>query len=94
MRLNREEFVRFTNAETGIPMSKINAAVDIFTDAVVNAIRSGNDVKLVGFGTFSTKQRAARVGLNPKTKERVNIPERLAVHFEPGSVLRGALGNR
>lgn len=93
MRLNRNEFVRFTNAETGMPMTQINSAIDIFTDSVIAAMTAGHSVKLVGFGTFKLKKRAARVGQNPKTKERVEIPERNMAVFEPGTDMKAAVMN-
>lgn len=89
--MNRDEFVRFTNAETGIPMTQISNAIDIFTRAVIGALKSGHDVKLIGFGTFKQKKRAARVGQNPKTKERIVIPERNMLIFEPGNNIRKAV---
>ena len=84
MRLNKSEFIKFTNTETGIPMAQINMAIDIFTNAVISAMAAGNDVKLVGFGTFKLKKRAARIGRNLKTNEAVNIPECIIPIFEPG----------
>lgn len=89
--MNRDEFVRFTNAETSIPMTQINSAIDIFTKAVIDAMAAGHNVKLVGFGTFKLKKRAARVGHNPNTKKRVEIPERNMPVFEPGSDMKNAV---
>ena len=91
MCLNRDEFVRFASAEKKIPMTQINTAIDIFTDAVIDAMAAGNDVKLVGFGTFHLKARAARTGRNPKTKEAVNIPARVVPFFEPGAEMKTAV---
>lgn len=91
--MNRNEFVRFTNAETGMPMTQINSAIDIFTKSVVAAMAAGHNVKLVGFGTFKLKKRAARVGQNPKTKERVEIPERNMPAFDPGEDMKTAVMN-
>lgn len=91
--MNRNEFVRFANSETGITMTQINSAIDIFTQSVIAAMSAGHDVKLVGFGTFKLKKRAARVGQNPKTKERVEIPERNMPVFEPGDNMKSAVMN-
>lgn len=94
MRLNRNEFVRFTNEKTNIPMTQINSAIDIFTSAVIGAMAAGHNVKLVGFGTFKLKKRASRMGRNLKTNERVEIPERNMPVFEPGNDMRAAtMGN-
>ena len=91
--MNRNEFVRFTNEETGIPMSQINKAIDIFTRSVIDAMSAGHNVKLVRFGAFILKKRAARVGQNPATKERVEIPERNMPVFEPGNDMKTAILN-
>lgn len=91
--MNRNEFVRFTNSETGMPMTQINGAIDIFTKSVVAAMGAGHNVKLVGFGTFKLKKRSARVGQNPKTRERVEIPERNMPVFEPGNDMKAAVMN-
>lgn len=93
--MNRNEFVRFTNAETGLPLAQINNAIDIVTKAVIRALENGNDVKLVGFGTFKRKKRAERVGRNPSTKEAVKIPERVIPYFDPGNDMKNAvMGNK
>lgn len=88
--MNRNEFVRFTNAETNIPLSQINSAIDIFTQAVIAAMSAGHDVKLVGFGTFKLKKRSSRVGRNPATGAEVKIPEMLRPVFEPGAAMKQA----
>lgn len=89
--MNREELIRTTNKETGIPLKRIDEAISIFTDAITAAVAAGNDVKLVGFGSFKVKQRKARRLTNPRTHEPMNVPAKNVVVFEPGVNMRSAV---
>lgn len=79
--------------ETG--MTKVNAEVAL--EAVLNIISdtlvSGDKVQIVGFGTFESKERAARVGRNPRANVPVNIPAKRVPVFKPGSTLKSAVAN-
>ena len=79
--------------ETG--MTKVNAEVAL--EAVLNIISdtlvSGDKVQIVGFGTFESKERAARVGRNPRANVPVHIPARRVPVFKPGTVLKAAVAN-
>lgn len=55
-----------------------------FIESVEETLERGEKVQLVGFGTFETRKRAARIGRNPKTKEEINIPESTVPVFKPG----------
>jgi len=63
-------------------------AVNAFIDAVKESLAKKEAVRLIGFGTFDVKKRAARKGRNPRTKEVINIPERYAPVFRAASNLR------
>jgi DNA-binding protein HU-beta len=65
----------------------INAALEI----IEGALAKGDSVQFVGFGTFEVKQRAAREGINPKTKETIKIPAKKAVTFKAGKKLKDSL---
>lgn len=71
-------------------MSKKDAeiAVDTVFGCVENALENQDDVRLVGFGTFSVKNRAERTGRNPATKEEILIPAKKAPAFKPGKELK------
>jgi len=56
-------------------------------DAIADELKSGGKVVLVGFGTFSVVERSARKGINPRTKETIDIPAKKVVKFKPGSEL-------
>ena len=66
-------------------------ALDAFTESVQEGLKKEGRVALVGFGTFTAKKRAARTGINPLTKESINIPAKVVASFKAGSKLKDAL---
>ena len=74
-------------------MSKTDArkALDAFITSVTNAMKAGEKVSLIGFGTFSVNERAARTGINPATKTTITIPAKKIVKFKPGAELADAV---
>ena len=74
-------------------LSKADAekALKAFTDAITDAMKAGEKVSLVGFGTFSVGDRAARQGQNPQTGEKINIPAAKVPKFKAGKALKDAI---
>ena len=74
-------------------LSKADAekALKAFTDAITDAMKAGEKVSLVGFGTFSVGDRAARVGQNPQTGAKINIPAAKVPKFKAGKALKDAI---
>ena len=74
-------------------MSKKDAekAVNAFVDTVEEALTGGDKVSLVGFGTFEVRSRAARKGLNPQTKEEIDIPASRVPAFKAGKALKDSV---
>jgi integration host factor subunit beta len=68
------------------------AAVKTILDAMSHALVSGHRIEIRGFGSFSITRRPPRMGRNPRTGEKVPIPERRVPHFKPGKALRQAIG--
>lgn len=66
-------------------------ALDAFTDSVTKSLKEGNSIMLIGFGTFKTSQRVARIGRNPRTGEPIKIPAIKVVRFLAGKKLKEAL---
>ncbi len=64
------------------------ASVDVILAAIADAMAQGRRVEIRGFGSFTVSENAARVGRNPKTGERVEIPGKRRAHFKPGKDLR------
>ena len=73
--MNKTELVAAVAAKAELSKKDAEAAVNAVFDSVKDALAEGDKVSLIGFGTFSVKTRAARTGLNPRTKETFEIPE-------------------
>ena len=82
-----------TNIATaaGIKKTEAEKALEAVTAGIKSALADGAKVTLVGFGTFSVTQRAARTGRNPRTKAPINIPASNSVKFKPGTALKSAV---
>ncbi|MGN0521137.1 MAG: HU family DNA-binding protein [Eubacterium sp.] len=89
--MNKSELVAAVAAKAELSKKDADAAVTAVFDAVKDALADGDKVALVGFGTFSVKTRAARTGLNPRTKETIEIPEAKVPAFKAGSALKEAV---
>ena len=75
-------------AETGITKKQAAAAIDAVVDAVKGALAEGDRVNLVGFGSFSVRERAAREGRNPRTGKKLKIKAKKVPVFKPGKELK------
>ncbi len=78
-------------AETGITKKQAGEVVDALFGAIKDALASGDKVSLIGFGTFSVKERAAREGRNPRTGKKIDIPKKKIPVFKPGKELKDAV---
>ena len=77
--------------ETGMTKKQAEAAVNSAVAAIKESLAKGEDVRLVGFGTFSVKKRKARTGRNPRTGKRLKIPAKNVPAFSPGKGLKEAV---
>jgi DNA-binding protein HU-beta len=91
--MTKQELVEAVANEANITKADALRAVNATFDVIAEALKNGQKVSLVGFGTFSTKERAAREGINPLTKEKISIPAKTAVSFKVGSKLKEAVNN-
>jgi DNA-binding protein HU-beta len=82
--MNKSELIEQVASEAGITRAQANAAMDAFRDAVTGALRQGDRVTLVGFGTFSVSERAARNGRNPQTGATIKIKATKVPKFKAG----------
>jgi len=89
--MNKEQLVERVAQQTGLSKKDANAALDAALDAITTALRRGEKVTLVGFGTFQVRERKAREGRNPQTGERIRIPARRVPAFTAGKELRTAV---
>lgn len=88
--MNKSELVD-SIAQSGLTKEQAAKAVNAFTESVQGALQRGDDVVLVGFGTFSVKERAARTGRNPKTGEEIQIAAGKVPSFKAGKGLKDSV---
>lgn len=86
--MNKSELVDSIAQSAGLTKEQAAKAVNAFTESVQGALQRGDDVVLVGFGTFSVKERASRMGRNPKTGEAIQIAASKVPSFKAGKVLK------
>lgn len=89
--MNKTDLIAAVAAKADLSKKDADAAVAAVFDAIKDALAEGDKVALVGFGTFSVKERAARTGLNPRTKETITIPASKVPAFKAGSALKDAV---
>ncbi len=82
--MNKAELITSMSEKSGLTKKDAEAAVKAFVESVQEALEGGDKVQLVGFGTFETRERAAREGRNPRTKETIQIPASKAPVFKAG----------
>lgn len=85
--MNKTDLINNTAAKAGLSKVDAKSAVDAALAAISEALIAGDKVSLVGFGTFSVVEKAARAGFNPLTKQTIDIPARKAVKFKAGAEL-------
>lgn len=89
--MNKAELIEAVSAQASIEKADAARAVDAVFDAITGALKSGDTVALVGFGTFNVKARAARAGRNPRTGETIEIAASKVPGFKAGKGLRDAV---
>lgn len=89
--MNKTELVAYLMEEAGLTKAQASAAVDAFIDGVTKALKEGAKVTLPGFGVFSIRERAARDGINPLTKEKIRIKASKNIGFKASKNLKDAL---
>ena len=89
--MNRNELVASVADKAGLSRSDANKAVDAVFEAITDCLKSGDEVRLVGFGTFGVAERKAGQGRNPRTGETIQIAASKQPKFRPGKGLKDAL---
>jgi len=87
----KKDLVDRIATDAGLTKKQAAAAVDSMLDTITSALRSGDTVLLTGFGKFEVRNRAARVGINPKTLEKINLPATKVPAFKAGKGLKVAV---
>ena len=89
--MNKNELVSAVADKAGLSKSDAGDAVDAVFDAITGALQSNDEVRLVGFGTFSVSRRAASTGRNPQTGQEILLEARKVLTFKPSLVLKNLL---
>ena len=85
--MNKTEFINAVSEKSGLSKVDAKIAVEAFVETVSGELKEGGKVALLGFGSFSVAEKAARKGVNPKTKQPIDIPARKSVKFKAGAEL-------
>ena len=89
--MNKTELVEAMAKKAGLTKKDAEAALKAFTETVTGALKKGDKVQLVGFGTFEVKKQAARTGHNPRTGEKLKIKASKAPKFKAGKAFKDAV---
>ena len=89
--MNKAELIEAVATESGLSKADAKRALEAFVSITTNALKAGDKVALVGFGSFSTSQRSERKGRNPQTGAEITIAAKKVVKFKAGAELAGSL---
>ena len=89
--MNKTELVAAVAEKTGASKKDSEKLVSAVFETITDALVAGEKVSMVGFGAFEIKERPARTGRNPRTKETIEIPASRAASFKPGKALKDAI---
>ncbi|WP_366654353.1 HU family DNA-binding protein [Fodinicurvata sp. EGI_FJ10296] len=89
--MNKQDLVSHVSEATGLSKADAGSAVDAVFDGITSALKGGDEVRLIGFGTFAVAERAATEGRNPRTGEKIAIPASRQPKFKAGKVLKDSL---
>ncbi|AWK87186.1 HU family DNA-binding protein [Azospirillum thermophilum] len=89
--MNKNDLVTHVADASGLSKADATKAVDAVFEGISDSLKKGDEVRLVGFGTFAVAERAASEGRNPRTGEKITIPASKLPKFKPGKTLKDAL---
>lgn len=89
--MNKTELIAAISEKAGLSKKDAEAALNAFIDSVKGALKKGDKVQLIGFGSFEVKERAARKGRNPQTKAEITIPASKVPAFKVGKAFKDAI---
>ena len=89
--MNKAELINAVAEKTGLSKKDSEKAINATFDTITLSMEAGEKVQLVGFGAFDIKERASRIGRNPKTKEEIEIPASRVPVFKAGKALKDAI---
>jgi DNA-binding protein HU-beta len=89
--VNKNDLISSVAADTGLSKADATKAVDAVFDSIEKSLKRGDEVRLVGFGTFSVQQRKASTGRNPRTGQTIQIPASKQPKFKAGKGLKDSV---
>ena len=89
--MNKTELIAAVAEKAGIAKKDAGAALDAMSESIIEALKKGDKVQIVGFGTFETRKRAARTGINPQTKAEIKIAASTVPAFKAGKAFKDAV---
>jgi len=89
--VNKQDLIDMVADKTDLPKTKAQEVVEAMIESIKSSLKNGDDVKLVGFGTFTVSDRAATTGRNPRTGESISIPASKQPKFKAGKELKEAV---
>ena len=89
--MTKDELMKAISEESGLLKKDCDSFLNAFTNTIKKSLSKGNDVKLIGFGTFNVRDRAARTGSNPRTGDEIAIAACKVPGFKAGSELKKAV---
>jgi DNA-binding protein HU-beta len=92
--MNKTELIAAVAQDTGVSQEKVKTVLEAITTHTIDALRRGDDVRLVGFGNYSVQRRAARVARNLRTGEPMQIAESRGIKFKPASAVLDSINRR
>lgn len=92
--MNKQDLISQIASEADISKQKAGVALDATLDCIRECLQKGDDVRLIGFGTFTVAERAATEGRNPRTGEKIKIPASKQPKFKPGKELKDTVNNK
>lgn len=86
--MNKTELINSLSEETTFSKRDVTRILDALTRIVERTLKKGDKLQWSGFGTFAISRRPARIGINPSTKEKIQLPETVVAKFKPGKNLK------
>ena len=89
--MTKAELVEEVSGKTGLPKKQAEIVVNTVFESIVETLKTGEKIELRGFGSFRIRKRGSRVGRNPKTGDKVEVPPKRIPYFKPGKELKELL---
>ena len=90
--MTKKDMAKAIAEELGLPVHVVREAIQMVLDGITDVLMDQGRIELRNFGVFEVKKRKARPGRNPRTGEKVDVPERMTIKFKPGAKMRSIRG--